>query len=152
MARTGWTLTVDATPQLVVGAALTMRVRNPLVAVGIGVVAHAVLDAIPHYHLAWIMGFSRLALVDIAVGTSLALVIIAMAPAPWGSLAGAIGGVLPEIERVLTRQRYDFLERPPLELPHTMAGLPWGVVTQVAVTALALALAIGLRRGREYHP
>ncbi|TMI85110.1 MAG: hypothetical protein E6H04_00115, partial [Bacillati bacterium ANGP1] len=91
---------MDATPQLAMGAALTMRTRSPLAAFGIGVASHAVLDAIPHYHLAWITGLSGLALVDVVSGTCLALIVAAMAPVPWSSLSGALGGIFPEIERV----------------------------------------------------
>lgn len=137
---------MDATPQLAMGAALTMRTRSPLAAFGIGVASHAVLDAIPHYHLAWITGLSGLALVDVVSGTCLALIVAAMAPVPWSSLSGALGGIFPEIERVMAHQPQDLLEGPPFSLPHGTAGLPWGVLTQLGAVLIAVILAARLRR------
>ncbi len=137
---------MDATPQLAMGAALAMRTRNPLAAFGIGLVSHVVLDAIPHYHPAWIMGASGLAIVDVAVGACLALIVAAMAPMPWSSLSGALGGISPEIQRVLAHQRQDLLEGPPFYLPHSTAAPPWGILTQLAVVVIALVLATRLRR------
>lgn len=139
---------MDATPTLAMGATLTMRVRNPLAAAALGLACHAVLDTIPHYHVAWIMGASRLALVDVAVGVCLALVIVAMAPVPWGSALGALGAAFPAIERIVTGRRHDFMEAPPLNFPHSEIGLPWGLLTQIAVTLIAIGLAVRLRRGR----
>ena len=140
---------MDATPHLVMGAALTMRVRKPLLAVGIGMLSHVVLDMIPHYHLAWIMGARGFALVDLALGICLTLVVVALAPVPWGSLMGAFGGALPALERVIAGQRYDFLERPPFGLPHLEAEPPWGVATEIAATVTALALAVRQRKYRR---
>ena len=137
---------MDATPQLAMGASLAMRVRNPFVAFGIGLGSHVVLDAIPHYHIGWINGLSRLGLIDVAFGTCLALMIVAMAPAPWGSAFGLLGGVFPEVERFATGGRYDFLETPPFNFPHSVTGPPWGLITQLAATLIALGLAVWLRR------
>lgn len=137
---------MDATPQLAIGAALTMRTRSPVAAFCIGLVSHVVLDAIPHYHPAWIMGASGLAIVDVVVGTCLAVIVAALAPMPWSSLSGAVGGIAPEIQRVMAHQQGDIWEGPPFYLPHATALPPWGILTQLAVIGIALVLAVRLRR------
>ena len=131
------------------GAALTMSTRSPVAAFGIGLVSHIVLDAIPHYHVAWIMGVSDLAVADVAVGTCLVMIMAAWAPAPWSSLTGALGGIAPDIHRIILHQRQDILEGPPFYLPHTTVGPPWGLLTQLAVVLIALILAVRLRRTRS---
>ncbi len=127
---------MDATPHLVVGAALGRRM-HPLLAFAVGVASHAVLDAIPHYHYTGGESFSPVTVLDVAVGACLGVLIALAAPRPWGALAGAAGGIFPDVERVFSGREYNFL-------PHRDIGLPWGLVTQVAVTVLALALALRL--------
>ncbi|HLW59411.1 MAG TPA: hypothetical protein VKV57_05730 [bacterium] len=137
---------MDATPQLAMAAALTMRVRNPFTAFGIGLGSHVVLDAIPHYHVGWIAGATGLSLADLLLGTGLALAMVAMSPAPWGSIVGALGGAAPELERLTAGGRYDFFEAPPFNFPHATVGLPWGLLTQAAATLFAVGIAIRFRR------
>lgn len=139
---------MDATPHLALSAALTMRVRNPLLAVGVGLVSHSVLDAVPHYHYVWIMPSVTLVLVDLAVGACLALIIAAMAPRPWSALAGAAGGILPDVNRAFATNQPDLLAQLPISLPHGELAFPWGILTQGAVVVLALILAFRLRKER----
>lgn len=142
---------MDATPHLVVGAALTRRM-NPLLAFVVGVASHAVLDAIPHYNYTGWRPFSPIMVVDVAVGAALAMAIAVMAPRPWGALAGAAGGIFPDVERALSGQRYNFLQRPPLEIPQSEIGLPWGLITQIIVTVIALMVAFRSRSERRPAP
>jgi hypothetical protein len=140
---------MDATPQLAMAAALTMRMRNPFTAFGIGLGSHVVLDAIPHYHVGWIAGAPGPSLADLLLGTGLALAMVAMSPAPWGSIFGALGGAAPELQRLAAGGRYDFFEAPPFNFPHSTVGLPWGLLTQAAVTLVAVGIAMRVRRGRS---
>jgi hypothetical protein len=77
------------------------------------------------------------------------LIIVAMAPVPWSSALGALAGAFPEIERMAAGRRHDFLEAPPFSFPHSDIALPWGGWTEIAVTLIAIGLAVRLRRGRE---
>lgn len=142
---------MDASPHLVIGAALTMRVR-PLAAFGVGLVSHAVLDAIPHYNYTGWRSFSPILAMDVVVGVCFALAIVWMAPKPWGAAAGAAGSIFPEIERLLSGHPEDLLGRLPLRLPQSEIGLPWGLLTQIAVTVTGLAIAVRLRKRRAAAP
>lgn len=142
---------MDASPHLVMGAALTMR-AHPIAAFGVGLVSHAVLDAIPHYNYTGWRSFSPILAMDVVVGVCLALAIVWMAPKPWGAGAGAAGGIFPEIERLLSGHREDLFGRLPLRLPQSEIGLPWGLLTQIAVTVMGLAIAIRLRKRRAAAP
>lgn len=137
---------MDATAHLVVGAALTRRMSPPLGFV-VGLASHAVLDAIPHYNYTGWRPFSPIMVVDVAIGVSLALAIALMAPRPWGALAGSAGGIFPEVERALTGHRYDLFQRL-FGFPNSDTGLPWGLVTQIAVTVIALAIGLRVQRRR----
>jgi len=139
---------VDGTPHLVVGAVLSRRL-HPLLAVAVGMASHAVLDAIPHYNYTGWRPFSPIMLVDALVGTALVLAVALTASRPWSVLAGAAGAIFPEVERVLSGARFDLLHRLPLSLPNSDIGLPWGLLTQIGVTLLALGVAMRplVRRG-----
>jgi hypothetical protein len=137
---------VDATPHLVVGAALGQRV-HPVLAAGLGVASHIVLDAVPHYNYTGWARFSPIMLADVAFGFVLALLVAVRAPTPWGAVAGAAGAILPEVERVLWGRPHDIFRM--LGIPHQDAGLPWGIVTQIAVTVVALAFALGIPHRRR---
>lgn len=143
---------MDATPHLALSAALTMRVRNPLLAVGIGLVSHSVVDAIvldeiPH-HYVWIMLSATPIIADLAVGACLALIITAMAPRPWSALAGAAAGILPDVNRVFAPNQPDLLAQLHLQLPYLVLAFPWGVMTQIGVVVIALVIAFRLRKER----
>ncbi len=136
---------MDATAHLVVAAALGRRM-HPVLAFAVGIASHAVLDAIPHYNYTGWEPFSPVMVLDVALGACLAAAIALRAPRPWGVLAGAAGGAFPDVERVLSGHEYSFLRRPPLLLSHRDIGLPWGLVTQAAVTVLALVFGLWLPR------
>ncbi len=137
---------MDATAHLVCGAALGMRLRRPLAAFAAGVVSHAVLDAVPHFNYTGWRPVSPEMVADVLVGAALALLVVRMAPRPLGALAGLAGAAFPDVERVLSGHAKDFLQRPPVGLQQSEVPPPWGVVTQLAVVALSLALAWWWRR------
>lgn len=128
---------MDATPHLFVGATLTRRM-SPLLAFAVGIASHAVLDAIPHYHYAWITGITWKAFVDLSVGTVLVAVVARTATRPDGAVAGAMGAAFPEISLVLAPQE-SVLNGLLARLPHHEAVWLWGLATQLAVVLAALA-------------
>ncbi len=130
---------MDATLHLSLSAALTMRVRNPLLAVCVGLISHGLLDTI-----VWIMPFAIPVLVDLAVGMCLVLLIVAMAPRPWSALSGAVAGILPDANRVFANEP-DLLQQV-IHLPYVDITFPWSVLTQVAIVVFALVLALHWRR------
>jgi hypothetical protein len=136
---------VDATPHLVVGAALGRRL-HPALGFAAGFISHVVLDAIPHWNYTGWRPFSPLMVADGLVGGLLALAIARHALRPWGALAGAVGGIAPELERMLMGHPVDVFQRMGYKFDAAEIGLPWGLVTQIGVVLVALA--IGLRRSR----
>lgn len=132
---------MDATPHLVVGAALG-RKMHPVLALAVGVLSNAAIDYIPHTNYTGWQPFTTAMVVDVLIGGMLVMAIAALAPRPYGAWAGALGGALPEIERIVTGYAKDFLGRPPFSIPQTEIGPPLGYVTQAAVVALALLFAL----------
>ncbi len=137
---------MDATPHLVFGAALGMRVRNPLLAFAVGVASHACLDLIPHANYTGWRPVSPALVLDVAVAVGLSLLIARLSPSPTSALAGAAGAAFPDVERVLGGHPKDFLQRPPIGLAQNEIPPPWGLLTQAAVVAVALWL---VWRGRR---
>jgi len=131
---------MDATPHLLFGAALGMRMRNPFLAFAAGVASHACLDLIPHANYTGWRPLSPALVLDVAVATGLSLLIARLSPSPLGALAGAAGGAFPDVERVLTGHAKDFLQRPPFGLHQNEIPPPWGIITQAAVVGVALWL------------
>jgi hypothetical protein len=83
-----------ATPHMLVGAAGALRARSVKGGLAIGVLTHLTLDAVPHrdYRVGALGGLALTA--DLAAGT------LAVARLSSGSevvLAGALGGVLPDV-------------------------------------------------------
>lgn len=140
---------MDATPHLVLGTALGMRVRNPIVAFALGIVSHAVLDAVPHFNYTGWRPISPAMVLDVAVAAGLSLLIARIAPQPWGALAGGAGAAFPDVERVLGGHAKDFLERSPIGLRQNEIPPPWGLLTQAAVVVLSLLLAWWWRRREQ---
>lgn len=138
---------MDATPHLALGAALGMRVRNPLVAFALGVASHAALDVVPHFNYTGWRPVSPALVADVVVAACAALLIARIAPRPWGALAGALGAAFPDVERVLGGHAKDFFQRPPLGLQQNEVPPPWGLLTQAGVVVLSLFLAWRWRRG-----
>lgn len=83
-----------ATPHMLVGAAAASRARSLGGAVAIGALTHLALDAVPHrdYRLGAFGGLAITA--DLAVGT---LAVVRLSAGSAVLLAGALGGVLPDL-------------------------------------------------------
>ncbi|MDR7544445.1 MAG: hypothetical protein QN120_09395 [Armatimonadota bacterium] len=147
---------MDATAHLVAGAAAGSRVRHPLLALLAGVGTHAALDVIPHYNYTGWRTASPILVLDVLVGMALAGLVAARSARPDCAVAGAAGGVLPAVERLLTGQYRDFLRRPPLSLPEFETVPAWGILTQLLVVGVALLVGMrglprrgGLRAGKS---
>ncbi len=140
---------MDATPHLVAGAAVGRRL-HPAVGFAVGLASHVVLDAIPHWNYTGWRPFSPVMIAEGLVGGMLALAIAWRAPRPWGALAGAVGGIAPELERMLLGHSADIFQRMGYRYDAAEIGPPWGLVTQVAVVLAALA--IGLRHRAKQPP
>lgn len=138
---------MDATAHLIAGASVGSRLR-PHWALLAGLLTHAVLDAIPHTNYTGWRPFSWLLLADAVFGAVAALLLSVRSGNLAGGLAGAVGGILPAVERQLSGQYEDFLARPPLYLPDTELGPPVGFVTQ----GLVIVLAVFLARVRPVYP
>jgi len=130
---------MDAILHLSLSAALTMRMRSPLLAVCIGLISHALLDTI-----VWIMPFEIPILVGLAAGASLVLLIAAMAPFPLSALSGAAAGIFPDVNRAFADEP-DLLQQL-IHLPYVDIGFPWSVLTQVAIVVFSLVLAFHWRK------
>jgi hypothetical protein len=133
---------MDATAHLVAGAAAGGRVRYPVVALALGVGTHALLDIIPHYNYTGWRPVSGALVADAVAGLILAGLVVARSPHAASATAGAAGGILPAVERLVTGQFRDFLRRPPLNLPEFEIAPPWGVLTQLLVVVVALYVAM----------
>lgn len=142
---------MDGTAHLVTGAALGRRL-HPVLALAAGLASHIVLDAIPHWNYTGWRPYSDAMLADAIVGSVLVIAIALAAPRPWGALVGAAGGIFPEVERMLTQQRYDIFHRMGIDLSwrETEIGPPWGLVTQAAVVLIALMIGLRLSRDRRH--
>ncbi len=121
---------MDATPHLVTGAVLAIRVKRPGAAILCAIASHFVLDAIPHFHIAWGGGAVRLEAIDIGLGLLLTGVIAWNARRVW-PFVGALAAVLPDAP--VLREYWGL----PVSqiLPHPTWDPPWGVATQVVVTS-----------------
>lgn len=144
---------MDAIPHLAFGAALGMRMRNPLLAFAVGVASHALLDFLPHANYTGWRPVSPAMVVDVVVAVGLSLLIARLSPSPLGALMGAGGAGFPDVERVLRGHAKDLFQRPPFSLQQNEIPPPWGLLTQVAVVGLALWLAWrGWRKARHVLP
>jgi len=138
-----------ATPHMLVGAAVALRVRSVKSAVAAGVLSHLALDAIPHseYRLGGVGGLALAA--DLAGGT---LAVYKLSGGSEIALAGALGGLLPDIvlfaEEVLDMK----IARRVHEYIHATSDPPlWGGLTTQGLTAAtaAVVLRTAARRGRH---
>jgi hypothetical protein len=123
---------VDVTPHLAIGAALGARVRWPSAALGLALLSHFVLDAIPHFHIGWIAGDALFEAIDLAIGLTLTGLIAWRARHLW-PLAGGFVALLPDAPGVRGRWEEPFSGI----LPHPMWNPPWGIMTQIVVAGLA---------------
>ena len=135
--------TMVATPHMLVGAAVALKARSVKGGVAIGILSHLALDAVPHseYRLG--------ALGGLVLGADLAGGTLAVSKLSGGSevvLAGALGGVLPDIVRFAEGVLDVKIARRVHDPIHTDSDPPlWaGIATQgltVAIAALALRTA-----------
>lgn len=132
---------MDLTPHLVTGAALAVRVKRPSLVIILAIASHFVLDAIPHFHIAWINGMVLFEVIDIGLGLFLTGVIAWRAGQLWPFI-GAVAAVLPDAPGLR-----DYLGMPASRIfPHPTWDPPWGVATEVAVAGLAVLWAYGSSR------
>ena len=130
-----------ATTHMLAAGALALKARSLKHGLTIGVLSHLMLDAVPHRDYRW-GAFGGLALgVDLAGGA------LAVGKLSGGSrvvLAGALGGVLPDIVRPAERALHLKLTTTLHDTIHT-AGRPpaWSAV---AVQGLTVASAVLLLR------
>jgi hypothetical protein len=124
---------MDVTPHLVTGAALGARVKRPGAAILCAIVSHFVLDAIPHFHVAWGEGRAVLEAIDVGLGLLLTGVIAWRLRRMWPFVTAVIA-VLPDAPGL---RQYWGLPMSHL-LPHPTWDPPWGIATQVLVTGAAL--------------
>ncbi len=103
-----------ATPHMLIGAACASRARTVRGALAAGALTHLLLDAVPH------RDYRPHALGGLALGGDLAVGTLAVVRLAGGSrvrLAGAIGGVLPDVLALAERA----LGRSPIGCAHATA-------------------------------
>lgn len=101
-----------ATSHLFLGAAIGTLVPDPLIAFGLGLMSHFLLDAIPHFEpglvlrkrsadgkIAEEMGRVeyRLAWLDMIIGTVMTLLVWRTSGSQLSVLTGALGAILPDL-------------------------------------------------------
>ena len=124
---------MDVTPHLTTGAALGARVRQPALALLLALLSHCVLDATPHYHLGWMTGTRFSSLGDLGLGACL-VALIAWRVGNWWPFATGVAALLPDAPGLKETWEHSVFRF----LPHSVWPPPWGIVTQVIVTVLAL--------------
>ena len=140
-----------ATTHVLVGAACALRARSPVGGLAIGVLTHLALDAVPH------RDYSRDALGGLALTadlTAAGLAVWSLSDRSEVVLAGALGGVLPDVVRVAERSLGVKLTSWAHDTVHT-AGRPpaWRSAAVQGLTAATAALALSRSsRGRRPRP
>jgi len=118
---------------LVAGAAIGARAKRPSVALVLALASHFVLDATPHFDIAWIGGSGLFKAIDIGLGLLLTGVII-WRVRHWWPLVGAVVAVLPDAPGL--KERWD---TPPSSIfPHLTWDPPWGIAVEFVVAGAAL--------------
>lgn len=131
---------MDLTPHLVTGAALAVRVKRPGAAIVCAIASHFVLDAIPHFHIAWVEGTVLFEAIDIWLGLLLIGMIAWRARQVW-PFVGAVAAVLPDAPGLR-----EYVGLPASHIfPHPTWDPPWGILTQVVVASVAFLW--GMRTG-----
>jgi hypothetical protein len=138
------------TPHAVAGAVAARPLSSTPIALAAGVATHLVLDRVPHQDYS--LRAVPLLAADAALAAALTHRLARANPAVM--LAGAIGGVLPDVAQVIERAVGSNITRPAHRANHTTVVWPrWaGVGSQlvtVAVCVGALALA---DRPRPHRP
>jgi hypothetical protein len=131
---------------LLVGGAVGSLTGEPVLAAGLGVVSHVVLDVFPHYDF-------RDYRVDVAIGVAIGAALIAGAIARGsmgsGYLWGMVGGVVPDLEilacklGLMSDARRIFPTHRRGWIPH---GAPRGARNLVTQGALGLAAVLVIFR------
>jgi hypothetical protein len=141
---------VIATPHMLAGAAAASKARSVSAALAIGALTHLALDAVPHrdYRLGAFRGVALTA--DLAIGT------FATARLSRGSavsLAGALGGVLPDVvslgERVLGVAPIGWAHA---TIHSDSRPLPWCSAAIQGFTAVTAALVLGATARSAHRP
>jgi hypothetical protein len=127
-----------ATTHMLVAGALALKARSLKHGLTIGVLSHLMLDAVPHRDYRW-GAFRGLALaLDLTGGA------LAVGKLSGGSrivLAGALGGVLPDIARPAERALNLKLTRPLHDTIHTASRPPaWSAVAVQGLTVASAGL------------
>ena len=135
-----------ATTHMLAAGALALKARSLKHGVAIGVLSHLLLDAVPHRDYRWNrLGGLALAL-DLTGGA------LAVGRLSGGSpvvLAGALGGVLPDVVRPVERVLHLKFMGPLHDTIHTSSRPPaWSSVVVQWLTAAGAALP--LRRADRY--
>lgn len=153
------------TPHVLTGAAIGVATGNPFVAFFGAIVAHYVLDAVPHtdpgtWHMNEPYPFKphaadmALGFLDVFVAFYLFVYLSGHAPLIAGApIAGVIGGILPDIfgiaplfvPRLATLKGYDTFLEFSMKLHRTARPNQWplGVVTQLVVIVVAVWYLLG---------
>ncbi len=129
-----------ATTHMLVGAACALRARSPVGGLAIGVLTHLALDAVPHrdYRRGALGGLTLTA--DLTTGT---LAVWRLSDRSEVVLAGALGGVLPDVVRLAERSLGVTLTGWAHDTIHA-AGRPpaWRSAAVQGLTAVTAALAL----------
>lgn len=147
-------------PHVLVGVAIAKAVPNPFIAVPLSIIMHFMGDKMPHWDFysntpkeQRLKGWRPIAVMGdfglgIAIGLTFTLYALWVKDDPGLALRTflcGIGSVLPdalEAPHIFTNAKIKFVERLTdiQKRMQTQAPLPWGILTQLAVAALALLL------------
>lgn len=139
-----------ATPHMLVGAAGALRARSVGGALAIGALTHLALDAVPHrdYRLGAWGGLTLTA--DLACGT---LAVACLSGKSEILLAGALGGVLPDVVGLAERAFADSPAGWVHATVHTDSRpSPWRSAAIQGFAALTAALVLRAAAGRAPAP
>lgn len=129
------------TSHLLVGAALGGVVKNPAAGAAVGLISHAVMDAVPHHDYHDV----KFGIMDFIIG--LGIFAVLLTPRGASVIAGGVAGAFPDIEIVIKQMapRWPLLYPSHNWLtPHHRLRWPWGFFTQAGIAALALAMVVWL--------
>lgn len=141
--------TMIATPHMLVGAAVALNARSVKGGLALGILSHLALDAVPHseYRLGALGGLVLAA--DLTGG---ALAVCKLSDGSEVVLAGALGGVVPDILRFAEGVLNIRIAKRVHDPIHADSDPPlWGgTATQgLAVATAALVLRTAARRGQR---
>jgi len=138
-----------ATPHMLVGAAVALNARSVKGGVALGILSHLALDAVPHrdYRLGALGGLVLAA--DLAGG---ALAACKLSDGSEVVLAGALGGVLPDILRFAEGVLNIRIARRVHDPMHANSDPPlWGGMATQGLSAATAALVLRTAAPRGQH-